>query len=145
MSERTTKGTAKEHKRIHTRFEVKSQIKYRVISDTNREASGILQGRMLNLSQGGMLVLTQAQLQPLDFLAIDMEIPPATELNGVIGKVKRIERVKDDYVVGIEFCELAEFYSSGSMVDSNHVPKNLDTFLNKLKEILLRRKVTKVV
>ena len=96
---------------------------------------------MLNISQGGMLLLTSARLEPPDFLAISFEVPGLAGLSNVLGKVKRVEKDKRKYLVGIEFCEVADFYSSVSMQNCRHLPKNLESFGNKLKDFLLRQKL----
>ncbi|OGC90617.1 MAG: hypothetical protein A2142_04075 [candidate division Zixibacteria bacterium RBG_16_48_11] len=147
MSERMTNThpPASSRHRKYIRFEIKTKVRFQLVFHSNHQppaaSTKTFQGAMLNISQGGMLLLTSARLEPPDFLAISFEVPGLAGLSNVLGKVKRVEKDKRKYLVGIEFCEVADFYSSVSMQNCRHLPKNLESFGNKLKDFLLRQKL----
>lgn len=147
MSERMTNThpAASPHQRKYIRLEIKTKLRFQLVFHSNHQplaaSTKILQGTMLNISQGGMLLLTSAELEPPDFLAVSFEMPGLARLSNVLGKVKRVEKNQKKYLVGIEFCEVADFYSSVSMQNCRQLPKNLESFRNKVKDLLLRQKL----
>jgi len=90
-------------------------------------------------------MLISVELQPDDFLAISFEIPRLASLTNVLGKVKRVEKDKKKYVVGIEFCELADFYPYLSIRNSTPLPRGLESFRHKFEDLLLRRRLSPLV
>jgi hypothetical protein len=146
-----TKGTAVAQSiripqnRKFVRFQINNKVKFKLLSDDQLHprtpSPRFLTGKMLNLSRGGMLILTDRELVPQQFVALNMEIPQVTEITNVLGKVKRVERDGKKYLAGIEFCELAEFYSSFSIRESAKLPINLESFRRRLADLLLRRRL----
>jgi hypothetical protein len=149
VSVKKTSPTADSQKRIFIRLELKSKVKFkRMFHSPNNGQSNSQKthpGIMLNISRGGMLLLTSAELEPDDFLAISFEIPRLASLTNVLGKVKRVEKDKKKYVVGIEFCELADFYPYMSIRNSAALPHGLESFRHKFEDLLLRRKLAALV
>lgn len=141
--------TRHQQRRKYVRFALKNKVRFQIISGANhRPAKGSskkLCGIMLNISQGGMLLLTSAEIGSTVFLALSLEVPGLSQVSNVIGKVKRVEKDKRKYLVGIEFCELADFYSSTSIQNCVALPKNLGTFRNKIREVLLRQEISAVI
>ena len=149
MPLRKTSPRANSQKRRFIRLELKSRVKFKRVLHPNNNGQSNSQkthpGIMLNISRGGMLMLTSAELEPDDFLAISFEIPRLASLTNVLGKVKRVEKDKKKYVVGIEFCELADFYPYMSMRNSAALPRGLESFRHKFEDLLLRRKLSALV
>ena len=146
-----TKGTAvaqsihTPQKRRFVRFQINNKVKFKILSDDQfhplTPSARFLAGKMLNLSRGGMLILTDRELVPQQFLALNLDIPQVSEVTNVLGKVKRVERDGKKYLIGIEFCELAEFYSSFSIRESANLPANIESFRRRLADLLLRRRL----
>ena len=132
-------------RRRHVRFQLKSRVKLQVLFHSNNQPRAVsrknLQAVMLDISQGGMLLLTSAELWPQDFLAASFEVPGLTQVSNVLGKVKRVEKNRGKFLAGIEFCDLADFYSYASIQSSGFLPKNLESFRNKMKDFFLRQKL----
>jgi len=149
MPLRKTSPQSDSQKRRFIRLELKSKVKFkRVLHTHNNGQLYSLRnspGLMLNISRGGMLMLTSAELEQDDFLAISFEIPRLASLNNVLGKVKRVEKDKKKYLVGIEFCELADFYPYMSIRNSASLPRGLESFRHKFEDLLLRRKLAALI
>ncbi len=149
MSARKTPNPNNSQKRRFDRIELKSEVRFKSVfhaqaqdhSNSDRAHPAV----MLNISRGGMLMLTSSEVQPDDFLAISFEIPRLSTLSNVLGKVKRVEKDKKEYVVGIEFCELADFYPHLSIRNSAALPRGLESFRHKFEDLLLRRKLSTLV
>ncbi len=133
----------KAQRRRFIRLQLKSQVRFQIISqnENGHKPGKNHPGLMLNISQGGMLLLTNAPLQSDDFLAVSFEVPQLSKLANVLGKVKRVEPDGKKYLAGVEFCELADFYPFQSIRNSSALPRNLNSFRNKFEELLLRRKL----
>ena len=140
---------ADSQKRMFIRLELKSRVKFKRVFHSHNNGQSNSQrnhpGIMLNISRGGMLLLTSAELEQDDFLAISFEIPRLASLTNVLGKVKRVEKDKKKYVVGIEFCELADFYPFMSIRNSAALPRGLESFRHKFEDLLLRRKLAALI
>jgi c-di-GMP-binding flagellar brake protein YcgR len=145
MSTRTTQlaRASNIQRRKHPRCQVKTKITFQKISGGNDQAAGskMLRGILLNLSQGGMLLLTRKPLQPDDFLAVNLEVSGLSKFSNVVGKIKRVEKQKNEYLAGVEFCQLAEFYQGLSLRRAAKLPNGLDSFEKKFTDALLRRQM----
>ena len=149
MSVKKTSLKVDSQKRRFIRLELKSKVKFKLVFHSHNNGQPNSKkthpGIMLNISRGGILLLTSVELQPDDFLAISFEIPRLASLTNVLGKVKRAEKDKKKYVVGIEFCELADFYPYLSIRNSSALPRGLESFRHKFEDMLLRRKLSALV
>jgi c-di-GMP-binding flagellar brake protein YcgR len=129
----------REKKRRYVRLEIAAPIIYSVI-DLDRPLSDAhtnqLNGTMLNISGGGVLMVTDQQLREGEYLTISLELAGSDLLTGVAGKVKRVdEDGEGGYLVGVEFCtenELAEVFGQAN------IGSVISSFDDRVKRFLLR-------
>ncbi len=129
----------REKKRRYVRLEIAAPMIYSVI-DLDRPLSDAhanqLNGTMLNISGGGVLMVTEQQLHEGDYLTISLELAGSDLLTGVAGKVKRVdEDGEGGYLVGIEFCtenELSEVFGQAN------IGSVISSFDDRVKRFLLR-------
>ena len=112
----TTIKTVSKAKRVQrrkfVRIDIAGNITYRVI-DKSEQNKGRLsldkKGELLNISAGGILIITDESVKQDDFLLMNFWMKNSQRLENILGVVKRTEPPEqsetqdNEYIVGIEF------------------------------------------
>jgi c-di-GMP-binding flagellar brake protein YcgR len=129
----------KSKRRRYVRVEISAPVSYIGI-DLDRPLTELQEqqaaGTILNISGGGVLIAGEQQVAEDDYVSLTFELRECGLLNGIVGKVKRIdEDGEGGYLMGVEFCsedKLAEVFGSDAI--GTHV----SSFDEKVKRTLLR-------
>ncbi|MCI0530636.1 MAG: PilZ domain-containing protein [candidate division Zixibacteria bacterium] len=140
--------SSKTQKRRHLRIRLTTKATLKPYPPYNSRGKAVpnktFDATILNISQGGVLVVTSNQMPPGQLLTLNFQAPNLGWFNNVVGKVKRVEPERKKYLVGIEFCDLSEFYTGISLLKSGQLPNNLESFSNKLQNLLLRKNIFQI-
>jgi hypothetical protein len=94
-------------------------------------------GEILNLSEGGMLLLTDSAVPQEGFVLLTLNLNKVVMLEGVLGKIKRVEPSGEgDFLVGVEFTSREELKKSVSLAQIGRLPVKVASFNSKLRDIL---------
>jgi hypothetical protein len=127
--------------RKYVRIEVNSPVEFRLLLPKKgriRLSRNRYSGKILNLSCGGILLETDQALPEEAFIVLSLNLNGLVILEGVLGKTKRVEFIKDEeYLVGVEFCFREELESFVSKEQIEKLPVRVASFDRKIKEIIL--------
>jgi hypothetical protein len=127
--------------RKYVRIEVTSPVDFRLLIPKRgkiRLAKDQCSGKILNLSCGGLLLESRETIPEGTFLLLSLNLNGLVILEGVLGKIKRLESTKDgEYLVGVEFCLREELENFASKEEIEKLPVKVGSFNHKLKEIIL--------
>ncbi|NLI16944.1 MAG: hypothetical protein GX409_11720 [candidate division Zixibacteria bacterium] len=93
-------------RRKFVRIDIQGQVQFRVIdlkSDDYGQAERLESGALLNISAGGILLCTTADIKQGDYVLLNFKLKYHEKLENILGVVKRAERQQKDSLVGIEF------------------------------------------
>jgi len=131
------------HGRKYVRIELSSPVAFRFLSCSQGElqvADEETSGEILNLSEGGMLLLTDSPVQEQGFALMTLNLNRLAFLDGVLVKIKRVEASGEgDYLVGMEFTsrgELEDKLSSPEQLEN--LPVKVESFDRKMRETISR-------
>lgn len=129
----------REKKRRYVRLEIAAPVIYSIL-DLDRPLSDAhtnqLNGTMLNISGGGVLMVTDQPLTEGAYLTLSLELAGADLLTGIAGKVKRVdEDGEGGYLVGVEFCPETEL---SQVFGQANIGSVISSFDDRVKRFLLR-------
>ncbi|MEW5924018.1 MAG: PilZ domain-containing protein [Candidatus Zixiibacteriota bacterium] len=131
----------KDEKRRFIRLEITDPLSYSVLKD--REGSfwpeidgPSYTGSILNISAGGVLVLSDAPLQEGTLVVIRMMLQGVEVINNVIGIVKRAESDEGEWLIGIEFITRESLRDYVSAAEYELIPKDVSSFDEHLRTVL---------
>jgi len=130
-----------DEKRRFIRLEILDPLSYSVLKD---RASGfwpdgdgpVFTGSILNISAGGVLIVSKAALSEGTLVIIKMTLQGVEAVNNVIGIVKRAEQDEDEWLVGIEFITRKALTDHLSSAEYDLVPENIASFNEHVQNIL---------
>jgi hypothetical protein len=113
----------KEEQRQFIRLEISSPMDLRKIKDIagNFWPTGerrMIEGLILNISAGGVLVEVNHPVNEGDVVAMHFTLQDVESLDNILGLVKRSERDEGSFLVGIEFISreyLVDLFSEGEL------------------------------
>jgi hypothetical protein len=113
----------KDEQRRYIRLEISSPMDLRKIKDIagNYWPGGdrrAIDGLILNISGGGVLVEVSQPVNEGDVVAMHFTLQDVESLDNVLGLVKRAERDEGSFLIGIEFItreSLVDLFSEGEM------------------------------
>jgi c-di-GMP-binding flagellar brake protein YcgR len=126
--------------RKYVRIEITSPVDFRLLIP-KRGRIGLSKdkcsGKILNLSCGGILLESGEALPEETFVLLSLNLNRVVALEGVLGKIKRVEPTEDgEYLVGVEFCLREELERFASKEQIEKLPVKVGSFNHKLKEII---------
>lgn len=128
------------HGRKYVRIELSSPVKFRLLTCSQGElkiAKEETSGEILNLSEGGMLLLTDSPVQEQGFALMTLNLNKLAVLDGVPGKIKRVEASGEgDFLVGVEFTSRAELERLSSPEQVGSLPVKVESFDRKMRETI---------
>jgi len=97
-----------EQKRRFIRLEISEPVQMSILKDENDgfwpEGNGPdYTGSILNLSAGGVLIMTEAPLREGMIILMTMSLQDVEVIDNVIGLIKRVDDDSDERLVGVEF------------------------------------------
>jgi hypothetical protein len=95
-----------------------------------------IEGTILNLSEGGVLVDTRHQLDSGDIVALQFTLQESESLDHVLGVVKRVEQDPDGCLTGIQFVDRQYLADKLSQGEIDLLPDKFDTFRIRVSRIL---------
>jgi c-di-GMP-binding flagellar brake protein YcgR len=96
-------------RRRYVRLDVDSPIKFKLFDpykpDPSMDEKSLCDGRILNISGGGVLMETDFSVKEGDYIMMEFTLCKTETLSGIIGKVKRVddEDKNEKPLVGAEF------------------------------------------
>jgi len=128
------------HGRKYVRIELSSPIGFRLLKCKNGKlklSKDRTTGEILNLSEGGMLLLTDSPVPEDGFMLLTLNLNKLVVLEGVLGKIKRMEPSGEgDFLVGVEFTSREELEKLTSSEQIERLPVRVASFDRKLREII---------
>ena len=126
--------------RKYIRVELSSPIQFRLLTCKKGKiklSKDRTSGEILNLSEGGVLLLVDRPLPEDVFLLLSLNLNQLVILEGVLGKIKRVEPSEEgDFHVGVEFTSREELEKLASLEQIDHLPVKVASFGGKLREII---------
>ncbi|MCK4403944.1 MAG: PilZ domain-containing protein [candidate division Zixibacteria bacterium] len=126
--------------RKYIRIELSSPVRFRLLTCKKGKiklSKDRTSGDILNLSEGGMLLLTDSPVPTEGFMLLTLDLNKLVVLEGVLGKIKRVEPSGEgDFLVGVEFTSREELEKLASSEQIEHLPVRVASFDRKLREII---------
>jgi c-di-GMP-binding flagellar brake protein YcgR len=132
---------SKDKQRRYIRLEISEPMTFDILRDRidgfKPQADGSEhQGSILNISAGGVLLLTETVLDEGTILVMKMTLQEMETIDKVIGVVKRADRDEDEWLVGIEFISREYLVDHFSAAELELLTEGLDSFDERLKNTL---------
>jgi hypothetical protein len=96
----------------------------------------VVNGTILNISVGGVLVEIDQQLREGDLVSLHFIMQDVEALNDVLGLVKRVEGDADGMIAGIEFISREQLTDLLSQAQIDMLPDSLDDFDHTVRSVL---------
>jgi hypothetical protein len=127
-------------KRKWLRFEFASPVVFRLISpeegEPKFEANLEREGRILDISAGGVLLATNKPTAEESFISLNLNLKGLKKLQGILGKVKRVEESEQgDFLMGVEFCPIEAY---PRLYQKTLAEKDIQSFDKKVKQAISR-------
>lgn len=126
--------------RKYFRIGLSSPVRFRLLSCKNGKiklCEDRLSGEILNLSEGGVLLLTGSTVPEEGFILLTLSLNKLVVLEGVLGKIKKVERSdQQDFLVGVEFTSREQLEELASSEQVARLPVKVASFDRKLREII---------
>ena len=126
--------------RKYVRIEITSPVDFRLLISKRgriRLSKDKCSGKIMNLSCGGILLESGEALPEGTFVLLSLNLNGVVVLEGVLGKIKRVEPTEDgEYLVGVEFCLKEELENFASKEQIQKLPVKVGSFNHKLREII---------
>ncbi len=104
------------------------------------DVSQIANGRVLNISGGGLLLETSAWVEPSDYLLLRIGLFENCHLERVVGRVKRMESTgSGECLLGIEFLTREMLHQLVAELPNGYLPSESGAFDEKLRELLSKQ------
>jgi hypothetical protein len=131
------------NQRRFVRLTISSPINFKRIKDIfgnfspNAEEYPI-DGSILNISEGGVLVELDQPLNEGDIVAMRIVMEQVEPLEGVLGLVKRCDHDEDFHIVGIQFVRREDLIDRLSQAEMDLLSKDLNNFSQSVQQLLGR-------
>jgi hypothetical protein len=130
-----------ENRRRFVRIEISSPMTLRKIRDTNGRLwpEGewhVINGSILNISDGGVLVEVDQQLLETELVSLHFIMQDVEPLSDVLGQVMRSDQDDDGFLVGIKFITLQSLSDRLTQAELDLLPKSLTEFQSCIKGAL---------
>ena len=130
-----------ENRRRFIRLEIDSPMTLQKIKESGGEFLSevdwhIINGSILNISVGGVLVDADQALFEGDVVSMGFTLQKAEQLDSVLGLVKRVDADEGSFLAGIEFVsreKLRDLFSSGEL---EMLPENMTDFNQGVRTVL---------
>lgn len=132
-----------ENQRRFVRLTISSPINFKRIKDIfgnfspNAEEYPI-DGSILNISEGGVLVELDQPLNEGDIVAMRIVMEQVEPLEGVLGLVKRCDHDEDFHIVGIQFVRREDLVDRLSQAEMDLLSKDLNNFSQSVQQLMGR-------
>jgi hypothetical protein len=104
------------------------------------DTSQVCNGRVLNISGGGLLLETSAWVEPSDYLLLRIGLFENCHLERVVGRVKRMESTgSGECLLGIEFLTREMLHQLVAELPNGYLPSESGAFDEKLRELLSKQ------
>jgi len=130
-----------EEKRRFIRIEISSPVAIGNLKD-NLEHIAVnediytIQGNILNISPGGVLIDLSEPLFENDIVLMKFTLQDDIKLNNVLGMVKRVENDQDTYLTGVEFISRKSLEDRLSQADLDSISNVVADFETGVKKTL---------
>lgn len=129
----------KSKRRRYVRLEISEPVSFARI-DLDRPLAEIAEGQhtgtILNISGGGVLMICEHEVPEGDYIAMTFELKGCEMVDGVVGKVKRVD---DDgeggFLMGVEFSPEEELKS---VLGEDNIGTFISSFDQRIKRTLLK-------
>ncbi|MBD3234613.1 MAG: hypothetical protein GF315_12885 [candidate division Zixibacteria bacterium] len=131
-------------RRRFVRLDVADPIELYHLNLPPKEPNAILDGKVihgmiLNISGSGLLAVIDTKLKVNSFVAITMELHGLEKVEGILGKIKRSERIeKSQYVTGIEFVDIDAIHESYPELDVELLRDDFFNFTDRVQELIAK-------
>ncbi len=137
----------KENKRRFVRLEIASPMTLNKIKDTAGSfwPDGewhTINGMILNVSAGGVLVETDQPLLSGDIISMQFTLQDVEHLDGVVGVVKRVHQDDAMFLTGIEFITRESLADIFTMAEMDLLPEDLKDF-NEGVQLVMNRYINR--
>ena len=126
--------------RKYVRIELSSPVQFRPLTCKKGKiklSKDRTTGGILNLSEGGLLLLTDSPVPEEGFMLLTLNLNKLVVLEGVLGKIKRVEPSGEgDFLVGVEFAPREELEKLASPEQIESLPVKVGSFGHKLREVI---------
>jgi hypothetical protein len=126
--------------RKYIRLELSSPVKFHVLTCSGGKLKFSKErntAEVLNLSEGGMLLATDCLVPAKGFLVATLNLNDLVVLDGVLGKIKRVEPSGDgDFLVGLQFAAEEELEKLVSSEEIRRLPVPVTNFKHKIRQII---------
>lgn len=126
--------------RKYVRVELSSPVQFRLLTCEKRNirlSETPSPAEILNLSEGGMLLVTDSVVPEEGFMLLTLSLNQLVVLDGVLAKIKRAEcSGGGDFLVGLEFVSRQELERLTSPQEIERLSVRVTSFDGKLREIL---------
>ena len=131
-----------ENKRRFIRLEITGPVDMKSVKDClsnfTPEDEYHLQGNILNISAGGVLVDLDQPLNNADIVLMRLTLQGSLKLDNILGVVKRIEKDDEGYLAGIEFIARENLKDLLSQAELDLLSENISGFEDRVHEVLSR-------
>ena len=132
-----------ENGRRYVRLEISAPVSLNRIKDifssyNPGEDSLVVNGRILNVSAGGMLVEIDQPLNSGDIVTMKFTFQDVESLENVLGLVKRCDCEEDYVLAGIEFARWEDLQDKLSSGELEMLSENTTTFYDSIHKVLER-------
>ena len=104
------------------------------------DISQVCNGRVLNISGGGLLLETSAWVEPADYLLLRIGLFENCHLERVVARVKRMESTgSGECLLGVEFLTREMVNQLAAELPNGYLPSETGAFDEKLRELLSRQ------
>jgi hypothetical protein len=131
----------KEQNRRYIRLEISSPVSCTVLK--NRAGrfwpasdGPQIDGSILNLSAGGMLIVSEMALEEGTILLLKMSLQDIEVLDNIVGLVKRADLDENEWLLGIEFVSREYLGDIFSDAELNVLPQKVVSFDEQIKSTL---------
>lgn len=132
-------SSVKEQRRKTVRVQISSEVRFRIYSGYQQNfQNGIHNARMLNISEGGTLLVSKTYVPEGSFVSLALKLRGIENLDDILGKVKRVDKeASEEYLIGVEFCQARGNFSSGHS-RKRQVNSQISDFSEKLRKALTK-------
>ncbi|OQX92739.1 MAG: hypothetical protein B6D58_01510 [candidate division Zixibacteria bacterium 4484_95] len=134
-------GLARTQRRKFVRIDISGDITYKVLDVSKRE-HGLIgiekKGELLNISAGGILVVTAEKLNQGDHLLMNFRLKNSQNLENILGLVKRVDEQEGEYIVGIEFLVKEQLLETFPPDLAELLPPDIGYFNDELQKVIIQ-------
>jgi len=133
----------KDNQRRYIRLEILSPVVLEVVKDIfgnfrNRPGEDTVDGSILNISPGGLLVELSQPINEGDIVSMTFSIEDSETLENVLGVVKRLDINEDFQLAGIEFIGKDRLTDWLSKPEMENLDESYADFAAKVQSVLRR-------